>query len=197
MRESFKMPAPPEVPVVFSPINQDSEDAVHEDIELSLKEFLDNLKKGVPDDYKVSKGSLLVRIDKFDQAILTATPKAQNTYNQIKEVLRNECALNDENFVHERINHAIEAAFYDNFDYNGDALDLRLAFFASLGMKLSGLLFLFFLCCVIPLGSKLLLPAGMCLYGIFLLGVSTTKRATLILLFAVIYPYSIYSVFFT
>lgn len=197
MRESFKMPAPPEVPVVSSTINQDSEDAVHEDIELSLKEFLDNLKKGVPDDYKVSKGSLLVRIDKFDEVILTATPKAQNTYNQIKEVLRNECALSDDNFVHERINHAIEAAFYDNFDYNANDLDLRIAFLVSLGMKLSGLLALFFLLCVIPLGSKLLMPAGMCLYGIFLLAVSSTKKATLILLFGFIYPFMFYSAFFT
>lgn len=190
----YKMPTPKEVSLSAA---QD-ENLLSQDIEENLHVLMHNVEQCVPDDYNVKNFKILVRIDKYDDAIRQSSLAAQQSYARIKEALMGAGAINSENFTSEHIQGVLDLAFYEHKYMVGDGLNLKLSAWASFGAKLSLALATFFLIFSIIYSSDFLPLVVTFLSGSFLIATAgTDKKVRMLFVLLMLYPFMIAGYYFS
>lgn len=108
-KSEFKIPDPTETGMSTNkePLNRDIED--------NLGYFHDFVKEGIPNAYKTSNSKKLISLDRLDAAVEQANPNVKALYYDVKSELLANQALTPDNFVHSRIEYALNCAFYGDF----------------------------------------------------------------------------------
>lgn len=157
-----------------------------------------NVEHCVPDTYHVRNFKILVRIDKYDDAIKQSSLAAQQSYARIKNALIGAGAISSENFTSEYLQGVLDLAFYANKDELGDGLCLSVSAWASFFIRLSAALAVFFLLCSVLFTVEFLPLVVAFLSGSFLIATSETdKKVRILFVLLMLYPFMIGGYYFS